>query len=285
MKRKILHFEHNNRTNIFQKTRLFWSILAAVAGIGFLSGGMGAAAKAAEQSKKAEVGYEYDQLGRVSKVTYPDGKLIIYIYDANGNLQEVQKTTTELEEKPAEGTEKPTTGETGSKPEGEAGKPTTGGTGGKPQEGTGTSAQLPPVYDGHSPFSLENMQSLTVDLRYTAEDVKNYNKFKKKLPKIKSLKCKDGNKKDTLSIRIQQVNARGKYGETGYEIRYSENAKFKSSKKVTVSRRKKGKDTSKSWDVKKGKTYYVKVRAYMKTVTGKKIYTKYSKVKKIKTVK
>ncbi len=251
--------------NILKKVFLR-GILAAVIGIGLMSGRAGATVRAAEQNHKTEVEYSYDSLGRVSRAVYPDEKLLItYTYDANGNLLDVKKEIIE-EGKP---------GEAG-KPE-EPGKP---GEAGKPVGG-----HLPPIYEGHRPFSLQNTQGIVLNLRYTKKDVQNYNKFKKKVPKIKSLKCKVSKKKYSLSIRIQQVNARGSYGETGYEIRYSTSSKFKSSKKVTVSRRKKGKYTSKSWKVKKGKTYYVKVRAYMKTKTGKKIYTKYSKGKKIKAVK
>ena len=37
--------------------------------------------------------------------------------------------------------------------------------------------------------------------------------------------------------------------------------------------------------LKKGKTYYVRVRAYKKDSTGRKVYGKYSTVKKIKITK
>lgn len=67
---------------------------------------------------------------------------------------------------------------------------------------------------------------------------------------------------------------------TGYEILYSTSSAFKTGKKtVTVS-----KNTTKTKTITgltKGKTYYVKVRAY-KTVSGKKVYGSYSSVKKIK---
>ncbi len=61
----------------------------------------------------------------------------------------------------------------------------------------------------------------------------------------------------------------------GYEIRYAENKKLKKSKKVTV----KGQKTKVSIAKAKGKTIYVKIRAY-KTVSGVKIYGAWSKVKK-----
>ena len=37
--------------------------------------------------------------------------------------------------------------------------------------------------------------------------------------------------------------------------------------------------------LKKGKTYYVRVRAYKKDSTGRKVYGKYSKVMKVKITK
>ena len=70
-------------------------------------------------------------------------------------------------------------------------------------------------------------------------------------------------------------------GATGYEVVYSTSKKFtkKTTKKVTVKKAKTKKTTIKK--LKKGKKYYVKVRAY-KTVSGKKIYGAYSAVKSIK---
>lgn len=236
------------------KKWFFRSMLAVTVGVYLMSGRAGSTARAAGQAGNTEAAYSYDALGRVSKVAYPDGMVILYTYDANGNLLEVKKTTSEKEEQREE------------------------------TKNVGRT-QLPVVYSGYRPLSLQNARSMVLNLSYTEKDVKSYNSFKKKMPKIKSLKCKVSKKKYSLSIKIQQVNPLGGYGETGYEIRYSSSSKFKKSKKVTVSRKKKGKDTSKAWNVTKGKTYYVKVRAYMKMVTGKKIYTKYSKVKKIKAVK
>lgn len=236
------------------KKWFLWSVFAVSVSVLLMSGRVGSTVRAADQAGNTGVTYRYDLLGRVVRAVYPDGKIIIYRYDANGNLLEAKKTTSE-EEKQQEETKN--TGRT----------------------------QLPSVYMGLRSLPLQNAWSVVLNPEYTQKDIKNYNKFKKKIPKIKSLKCKVSKKKYSLSVKIQQVNPLGSYGEIGYEIRYSNSSKFKQSKKVTVSRKKKGKTTSKAWTVTKGKTYYVKVRAYMKTVTGKKIYTKYSKVKKIKAVK
>ena len=66
---------------------------------------------------------------------------------------------------------------------------------------------------------------------------------------------------------------------TNYEIRYATNKKFKSAKKVTT---KKTSYTLKK--LKKGKTYYVKVRASKKV--GKKYFrSAYSKTLKVKIKK
>lgn len=69
---------------------------------------------------------------------------------------------------------------------------------------------------------------------------------------------------------------------TGYQVYYSTSKQFKGAKKTTV---KKGKTVTKTLTkLKKGKTYYVKVRAYKKV--GKKTqYSAWSNVKKVKIKK
>ena len=70
-------------------------------------------------------------------------------------------------------------------------------------------------------------------------------------------------------------------GAAGYQITYATNATFKKNKKnVNMTA------TSKTIkNLKKGTTYYVKVRAYAKDSKGKKVYGAYSKVKKVKIKK
>lgn len=67
---------------------------------------------------------------------------------------------------------------------------------------------------------------------------------------------------------------------TGYQVQYSTNSKFKSAKTATISKNKTTSTTIKK--LSKKKKYYVKVRTY-KTVSGKKYYSGWSKVKTVKT--
>ena len=83
----------------------------------------------------------------------------------------------------------------------------------------------------------------------------------------------------TKQLKITYKKAAG--GVTGYEVTYSTSKKFtkKTTKTVTVKGASKLSKTVKK--LKKGKTYYVKVRAY-KNVSGKKYAGAYSAVKKVK---
>lgn len=65
---------------------------------------------------------------------------------------------------------------------------------------------------------------------------------------------------------------------SGYQIEYAANSKFKKAKRVTVSSKKA--TSKKIAKLKKGKKYYVRVRAY-KTVNGKKLYGSWSAKKSI----
>lgn len=70
---------------------------------------------------------------------------------------------------------------------------------------------------------------------------------------------------------------------SGYEVQYADNKKFK---KATTQKIKKNKTTSVllKKKIKKGKTYFVRIRSF-KTVSGKKIYSTWSKAKKVKIKK
>lgn len=208
-------------------------------------------------AENQSVQYTYDSLGRVQTVTYPGEYKYTYIYDKNGNIQEIQKEQLEST------TEKVTTE---SKTETTTEKPSHVTTESTTEAVTGGSTST---------------ESVTPVVHPTVEDIKAYNKFKKRKPVIKSLKQSKKKSKRYLNIQIKKLSNTGKYPETGYQIRYATDKKFKKAKSITITRNKKKSITSKKWKVKK-KTYYVKIRAYMNTKTGKKIYSKFSKVKKIK---
>lgn len=90
---------------------------------------------------------------------------------------------------------------------------------------------------------------------------------------IKKMKAVSGRK---AKVTVQKVD-----GAAGYQIVYSTDKQFKKNvKKVTIS------GTSKTLGkLAKGKTYYVKVRAYKKDSTGAKVYGSFSSAKKIKISK
>lgn len=101
-------------------------------------------------------------------------------------------------------------------------------------------------------------------------------KSKSKKPKKTSISKIKAQKKGFKVTWKKVSNAKG------YQVKYSTSKKFtkKTSKTATV---KKATTTSKTVkDLKKKKTYYVKVRSY-KTVNGKKVYSDWSNVKKVKT--
>ena len=92
-------------------------------------------------------------------------------------------------------------------------------------------------------------------------------------PKATSITKLTSPKTKRLKVTYKKVS-----GVTGYQVTYSTSKKFTKSTTKTVG----VKSTSKTIkSLKKGKTYYVKVRDY-KTVNGTKYYSAYSSVKKIK---
>lgn len=111
-----------------------------------------------------------------------------------------------------------------------------------------------------------------------SEATSQYNAAEKKvtikvLPKKPTLKALASKKKKTMIAgwkRDKKVS--------GYQITYADNKKFKKAKSVTV---KKNKITSVTIKKLKKRTYYVKVRSY-KLSAGEKIYSSYSKVKKVR---
>jgi len=91
--------------------------------------------------------------------------------------------------------------------------------------------------------------------------------------KIKSLTNK---KKQSMTLKWKKVK-----NADGYAMQYALNKKFSKNKKTKNT--KKNSLTIKK--LKKGKTYYVRVRAYKKNSFGKKVYGEWSKIKKVKIKK
>ena len=105
------------------------------------------------------------------------------------------------------------------------------------------------------------------------KDITLYAKWSKVTVKKASLKSVKNSSKKSMKVTVKKVS-----GAKGYTIVYSTDKKFKKNvKSVTTTK------TSKTIKgLKKGKTYYVKVKAYKKDSAGKKVYGKYSGVKQVK---
>ena len=95
-----------------------------------------------------------------------------------------------------------------------------------------------------------------------------------KKPTLSPLQNKSGKK---LVVKWKKVS-----GISGYEIQYSTNKKFKSG--VTKKNVASNKTSATYTNLKKNKTYYVRMRSYVK-VDGKKVYSSWSAVKNIKIKK
>ena len=98
----------------------------------------------------------------------------------------------------------------------------------------------------------------------------------KKPSKVSGLTVKNKKKKKMI------ISWRWKANVSGFQIQYAQNKKFTKKKK----NKSVGKWTDKTTisKLKKGKTYYVRIRAYKKS-SSRKIYGKWSKIKKIKIKK
>ena len=95
---------------------------------------------------------------------------------------------------------------------------------------------------------------------------------KPKNTKIKKVKAA----KKALAVTWKKVS-----GVKGYQVQVATDKKFKKNKKtVTIKKQKTTKTTVKKLKAKK--KYYVRVRTF-KTVNGKKVYSSWSSVKRVKT--
>ena len=91
-----------------------------------------------------------------------------------------------------------------------------------------------------------------------------------------SLTSAKNSKSKQILMKYKKVS-----GAKGYEISYSTDKKFKKA----VTKKNTAKTSYTISKLKKGKTYYVRIRAYKVDSTGKKVYGKYSSVKKVKVSK
>ena len=91
-----------------------------------------------------------------------------------------------------------------------------------------------------------------------------------------SLTSAKNSKSKQILLKYKKVS-----GAKGYEISYSTNKKFKK----VVTKKNTAKTSYTIRKLKKGKIYYVRIRAYRMDSTGKKVYGKYSSMKKVKVSK
>ena len=91
-----------------------------------------------------------------------------------------------------------------------------------------------------------------------------------------SLTSAKNSKSKQILLKYKKVS-----GAKGYEISYSTDKKFKKA----VTKKNTAKTSYTISKLKKGKIYYVRIRAYRMDSTGKKVYGKYSSMKKVKVSK
>jgi hypothetical protein len=107
------------------------------------------------------------------------------------------------------------------------------------------------------------------------EDDDNASAAKVKAPGKVTISSAKNNKGKKLALKWKKVK-----GASGYEVTIATKKNFKSGKQTSNV-----KGTSKTFKkLKKNKTYYVRIRAYVNS-NGKKVYGSYSKVKKVKITK
>lgn len=129
-------------------------------------------------------------------------------------------------------------------------------------------------------YKTANFQSnskVTTISKNSTGTVTLYAKWKQvKKPGKASLKTVTSKKSGTVTITAKKSKS-----VSGYEYIVATDKKFKKNKKTVATK----KLTTTLKGLKKGKTYYVKVRAYRVDSTNKKIYGTYSKVRTIKIKK
>lgn len=132
-----------------------------------------------------------------------------------------------------------------------------------------------PLPNTNTPAPIQPTVSPSISPLPTITTLPNNYTEKIVVPKSKILSIKNVKGKK-VKLKIKKSN-----GIKGYELLYAMNSKFTKLKKQCIL--KKSSLTLKK--MKKGRTYYFKVRAYKIGSSGKKIYSKYSVVRKIKIKK
>ncbi len=118
-------------------------------------------------------------------------------------------------------------------------------------------------------------QPITAVKKASQGNISLYAKWTKITVKTVSLNSVANKKAGTVTVSYKKIS-----DVKGYQILCASNSKFKSAKSITSS-----KLTYTFSKLKKGTTYYFKVRGYKLDSTGKIVYGKYSKVIKIKLAK
>ena len=119
-------------------------------------------------------------------------------------------------------------------------------------------------------------KKITTIKKGTKKNYTLYAKWEKIKVKKTELTSAKNSKSKQIALKYKKVS-----GAKGYEISYSTDKKFKKS----VTKKTTGKTSYTIKNLKKGKTYYVRVRAYKKDSAGKKVYSGYTSAKKIKVKK
>ncbi|MCD7797398.1 MAG: hypothetical protein LUG95_07350 [Clostridiales bacterium] len=134
---------------------------------------------------------------------------------------------------------------------------------------TSTNNNASANYDSNTALSSTDSLLLSASVMESTDSAETAKPKKTKIKKLKK-----GKKK--FKVTRKKIS-----GVTGYQIQYATNKKFTKNKKaVTVKGTKKTSKTIKK--LRSQKTYYVHIRTY-KTVNDKRVYSKWSVVKKVKT--
>lgn len=131
-------------------------------------------------------------------------------------------------------------------------------------------------YEAGDVYSVQIKGLADGTLSYTVEffDPEKYTNKKITVKKVTGVKLSNP-APGRLKVKYDKVS-----GAKGYQIRYSTKKTMASARKIT------GTTTTKNISkLKKGKTYYVQIRAYKVNATGKRVYGAWSNIKKLKLKK